>query len=189
MKLTKSHLLKTAIHLFCTAIVVCLIQQPAFAGSAAEIDREVKRGLTQLYESSPKAKELSKATKGILLFPDVLKAGLIVGAQYGEGALLINGKTAGYYNTVAASYGLQAGAQAFGYAMLLMTDEALEYLQSSSGWEIGVGPSIVVVDKGVAKSLTTSTAKEDIYAFFFEQEGVMAGMGLQGSKITPINPE
>jgi len=189
MKRTYVRVLKVTIHCLLVVIMMCLIQQPAFAGSAAEIDREVKRGLTQLYESSPKAKELSKATKGILLFPDVLKAGLIVGAQYGEGALLINGKTAGYYNTVAASYGLQAGAQAFGYAMLLMTDEALEYLQSSSGWEIGVGPSIVVVDKGAAKSLTTTTAKEDIYAFFFEQKGLMAGMGLQGSKITPINPE
>ncbi len=189
MKLTKSHLLKTTMHLFYAVIMVSLIQQPVFADSAAEIDEEVRIGLTQLYETSPKAKELSKVAKGILVFPDVLKAGLIIGAQYGEGALLVNEKTAGYYNTVAASYGLQAGVQSFGYAMFLMTDEALEYLQSSSGWEIGVGPSIVVVDKGAAKSLTTTTAKEDIYAFFFEQKGLMAGMGLQGSKITPINPE
>ncbi len=188
MKLTKSHVLKTIMHLFYTVIMVCLIQQPAFADSAAEIDKEVQIGLTQLYESSPKAKELSKIAKGILVFPDVLKAGLLIGAQYGKGALLINEKTAGYYNTVAASYGLQAGVQTFGYAMLLMTDEALEYLQSSSGWEIGVGPSIVVVDKGTAKSLTTTTAKEDIYAFFFDQKGLMAGLGLQGSKITPIKP-
>jgi len=189
MKLTKSYLLKTVMHLFYAVIMVSLIQQPVFADSAAEIDEEVRIGLTQLYETSPKAKELSKVAKGILVFPDVLKAGLIIGAQYGEGALLVNEKTAGYYNTVAASYGLQAGVQSFGYAMFLMTDEALEYLQSSSGWEIGVGPSIVVVDKGAAKSLTTTTAKEDIYAFFFEQKGLMAGMGLQGSKITPINPE
>ena len=73
--------------------------------------------------------------------------------------------------------------------MILMTDDALAYLQNSSGWEICVGPSIVVVDKGTAKSLTTTTAKEDIYAFFFHQKGLMAGLGLQGSKITPINPE
>ena len=189
MKLTKSHLLKTTMHLFYAAIIVSLIQQPAFADSAAEIDKEVQIGLTQLYESSPQANELSKVAKGILVFPDVLKAGLLIGAQYGKGALMINEKTAGYYNTVAASYGLQAGAQSFGYAMILMTDEALAYLQNSSGWEIGVGPSIVVVDKGTAKSLTTTTAKEDIYAFFFHQKGLMAGMGLQGSKITPINPE
>ena len=105
------------------------------------------------------------------------------------GALLVDGKTAGYYNTAAASYGLQAGAQSFGYAMLLMTDTALDHLQNSSGWEVGVGPSIVVVDKGAAKALTTSTAKEDIYAFFFDQKGLMAGLGLQGSKITKIEPD
>lgn len=189
MELTKSHLLKTIMYLFYAVIMVSLIQVPAFAGSAAEIDKEVQIGLEQLYEASPQAKELSKIAKGILVFPDVLKAGLLIGAQYGEGALLVNEKTAGYYNTVAASYGLQAGVQSFGYAMFLMTDKALEYLQNSSGWEIGVGPSIVVVDKGTAKSLTTTTAKEDIYAFFFEQKGLMAGLGLQGSKITPIKPE
>ena len=113
----------------------------------------------------------------------------MIGGQYGEGALLIKGKTAGYYKTVAASYGLQAGAQSFGYAMLLMTDEALNYLEKSSGWELGVGPSIVVVDAGKAKSLTTTTAKDDIYAFFFGQEGLMAGLGIQGSKITKIDPD
>jgi lipid-binding SYLF domain-containing protein len=190
MKLINSTVLKTTMCLFlCTAIMVCFIQQSAFADSAAEIDKEVQLGLAKLYKSSPAAKELSSVAKAILIFPNVLKAGLIVGAQYGKGALLVNNKTAGYYNTVAASYGLQAGAQSFGYAMFLMTDDALAYLKKSSGWEIGVGPSIIVVDKGTAKSLTTSTAKEDIYAFFFAQEGLMAGLGLQGSKISPINPD
>ena len=125
----------------------------------------------------------------MLIFPSVIKAGLVIGGQYGEGALLVNGKTAGYYNTVAPSYGLQAGAQTFGYAMFLMTDEALEYLQKSSGWEIGVGPSLVLVDSGKAKSLTTSTAQDDIYAFFFGQKGLMGGLGLQGSKITKSDPD
>ena len=104
MKLTKSHLLKTTMHLFYAVIMVSFIQLPAFADSAAKIDKEVQIGLTQLYASSTKAKELSKVAKGILIFPDVLKAGLLIGAQYGEGALLINEKTAGYYNTVATSY-------------------------------------------------------------------------------------
>jgi lipid-binding SYLF domain-containing protein len=92
----------------------------------------------------------------------------------------------GYYSTVAASYGLQAGAQSFGYALFFITDKALDYLKKSEGWEIGVGPSIVIVDEGIAKSLTTTTAKSDIYAFFFDQKGLMAGLGLQGSKITRI---
>ncbi len=91
--------------------------------------------------------------------------------------------------TLAASYGLQAGAQTSGYAMFLMNDSALDYLKKSQGWEVGVGPTVVVMDEGLAKSLTTSTAKDDIYAFIFGQKGLMAGLSLQGSKITQITPD
>jgi lipid-binding SYLF domain-containing protein len=161
----------------------------ASADTAAEIDRNVDSALQQLYAKTPVAKELSKVAKGILVFPDVVKGGLMIGGQYGVGALRKGGKTVGYYKTVAASYGLQAGVQKFGYAMFLITQSALDHLRKSDGWEIGVGPSIVVVDAGLARSLTTSTAKKDIYAFFFEQKGLMAGMGLQGSKISRITPD
>ncbi len=127
--------------------------------------------------------------KGILVFPHVIKGGLIVGGQYGEGALRVGGKTTGYFNTVSASYGLQAGAQSFGYALFFVDEASLQYLQKSEGWEIGVGPNVVVVDKGAARSLSTTTAKSGIYAFFFQQKGLMAGLGLQGSKITRITPD
>jgi lipid-binding SYLF domain-containing protein len=110
-----------------------------------------------------------------------------VGAHYGEGTLRKHGETVGYYNSVAGSFGLQAGVQTFGYVLFLMTDSAVNYLESSSGWEIGVGPSIVVVDAGIARSLTTTTLKSDVYAFIFDQKGLMAGLGLQGSKITRIS--
>jgi lipid-binding SYLF domain-containing protein len=90
---------------------------------------------------------------------------------------------------VAASYGLQAGVQTFGYALFLMNQKALAYLEESAGWEIGVGPSLVVVDKGTAAALTTTTARSDVYAFFFDQRGLMAGIGLQGTKITRIHPD
>jgi lipid-binding SYLF domain-containing protein len=127
--------------------------------------------------------------KGIIIFPKVTKAGLVIGGQYGEGALRVKGKTVGYYKTTAASYGLQAGAQTFGYAMFLMTDKSLQYLKESDGWEVGVGPSVVVMDEGMANSFTTTTAKDDIYAFFFGQQGLMAGLGVQGSKITQFHPD
>ncbi len=100
----------------------------------------------------------------------------------------MDGKTVAYYNISAASYGLQAGVQEFGYAMFLMTDSARKYIDKSDGWEVGVGPTIVVVDEGAAKSLTTTTAKDDVYAFIFSQKGIMAGIGIQGSKITKLNP-
>jgi lipid-binding SYLF domain-containing protein len=122
-----------------------------------------------------------------LVFPNIVKAGFIVGAQYGEGELLKDGRIAGYYNIAAASYGLQAGAQGFAYVMLFMTDSALKYLEDSAGFEIGAGPTVVVLDAGKAKSLTTTTGRADVYAFIFRQKGLMAGVGLQGSKITRIN--
>jgi lipid-binding SYLF domain-containing protein len=178
--------------LFMSAVIMVaglMVPGLAIAGSAAEIDRDVDAALQMLYESTPAAKELSKVAKGILVYPDIIKGGLIVGGQYGEGALRVDDKTVGYYNSVAASYGLQVGVQKFGYALFFINQSALDHLKKSKGWEIGVGPSIVVVDAGLAKSLTTTTAKDDIYAFFFHQKGLMAGMGLQGSKISRIAPD
>ena len=158
------------------------------ATSAVQIDRDVDTALKNLYDSTPAARKLAKTAKAILVFPGIVKAGFIGGAQYGKGALIKNGRTAGYYNMVAGSYGLHAGVQTFDYAMFFMTNSALDYLDRSEGFEVGVGPSIVVVDAGVAKSLTTTTGKNDVYAFIFGQKGLMAGLGLQGSKITRINP-
>jgi lipid-binding SYLF domain-containing protein len=159
----------------------------ATAASAAEIDRNVNAVLQKLYAKSPSAKVLAQSAKGILVFPSIVKGGFIVGGQFGEGALRMGSKTVAYYNTISASYGLQAGLQKYGYVLFFMTDSSLSYLDRSDGWEIGVGPSIVIVDEGLAKSITTTTAKSDVYAFFFDQRGLMAGLGLQGTKITRIN--
>ncbi len=168
---------------------IAALQSFTYAASKVEINRDVDTALRKLFDSTPQAKMLSEKAKGILVFPSMVKGGFIVGAQYGDGALRKGGKTVGYYRSVAASYGLQAGVQSFGYVLFFMNDAALAYLKKSKGWEIGVGPSIVVVDKGVAKTLTTTTAKDDIYAFIFDQKGLMAGLGLQGTKVTKINPK
>ncbi len=158
----------------------------AAAATAAEINRDVDSALQKLYVRRPEAKMLAKRAKGILVFPHIVKAGFVVGGQFGEGSLRIKGKTVAYYKTVQASYGLQAGAQAYGYALFIMTDSALEYLNKSYGWEIGVGPTVVVVDEGMGKNLTTTTLRDDIYGFVFDQKGLMAGLGLQGTKISRI---
>jgi lipid-binding SYLF domain-containing protein len=159
---------------------------PVQAASAAEIRRDANAALTKLFANTPKAKELLPTAKGILVFPSVVKAGFLVGGLFGEGVLWKGGKAVAYYNTVAASYGLQAGVQKYGYALFFMNDAALQYLDKSDGWELGTGPSIVVVDEGVAGGLSTSTARDDVYAFIFSQTGLMAGLGLQGTKITKI---
>jgi lipid-binding SYLF domain-containing protein len=158
------------------------------AATAAEINSGVTKALKTLYSVNPAAKSLGAKAQGILVFPSIVKGGFMVGGQFGEGALRKGNRTAGYYTSVAASYGLQAGIQKFGYALFFMSPGSLDYLNKSEGFEVGVGPSVVVVDEGMAKSLTTTTAQSDIYAFFFNQKGLMAGLGLQGTKITRFHP-
>ena len=159
----------------------------AAAASAAELDRDSQSALQKLYAKSAKAKELSEKAVAILVFPGIYKAGFIVGGQYGEGELIRDGKVIGYYNTVSGSYGLQAGAQKYGYALFFMTEKMLAYLDKSGGWELGTAPNIVVVDKGAATGLSTTASQSDAYAFFFDLKGLMGGLGLQGTKVTKIN--
>ncbi|WP_139558836.1 lipid-binding SYLF domain-containing protein [Methylotetracoccus oryzae] len=156
--------------------------------AAAEIDRSVDAALQRLYATTPKARELAKRASGILVFPGVVRAGFIGGAKFGTGALRERGRTSGYYNVVAGSYGLQAGVQSYDYAMFFMTPKALDYLKESQGWEVGSGPTLVVVDSGVANAMTTTTLRSDVYTFISSQKGLMAGLGLQGSKITRFEP-
>ena len=158
----------------------------ADSAKAAALDREARAALAKLYATVPAAKAMGEKAVAVLVFPGITKAGLMVGGQYGEGALMKEGKTIAYYNTVSVSYGLQAGIQKYGYVLFFMTDSARQYLDRSDGWELGTGPSIVIVDEGAAGGLSTTTARADVYAFFFDQKGLMGGLGLQGTKITKI---
>jgi lipid-binding SYLF domain-containing protein len=166
-----------------------LAAHSALAKDAAEISKDSQAALQALYKNVPKAKELGGKALAVLVFPSVIKAGLGVGGQYGDGALIKGGKTVAYYNTSGASVGLQAGAQKYGYALFFMNANALQQIDKADGFDIGVGPTVVVMDEGMAKSMTTTTMKDDIYAFIFSQKGLMAGLGLQGNKITKINPK
>jgi len=164
----------------------------AAAADRTALDNDVHAAIQLLLKTTPAAQELAPGAKGALVFPNIVKAGFLVGVQYGNGALVRRKKDGGYYianyyNITSGSYGLQAGVQSFGYVMALMTDDAVEHVETSNGWELGVGPSIVIVDAGVAKTLTTTTARADVYAFTFGQKGLMGGLGLQGTKITKLN--
>jgi lipid-binding SYLF domain-containing protein len=180
---------------FCLAIllvvlafgVVALVTPTSTeAASAAEITRDANKALASLYAKTPAAKTLGEKAQGILVFPSITKGGFMVGGQFGEGALIQGGKPVGYYNTVQVSYGLQAGVQKYGYALFFMTGSALKWLDKSDGFELGTGPTIVLVDEGKSGSLTTTTAQSEIYAFFFDQKGLMGGLGLQGTKVTKV---
>lgn len=170
-------------------LVLTLVASAAYAASASEISRDANIALNDLYKKVPGTRELGAKAKGILVFPAIYKAGFIVGAQGGDGVLKKGGKTVAYYRTVAASYGFQAGVQRFGYALFFMDDAALAYLDKSGGWELGSGPSLVIADEGFGKSLSTTTLQSGVYAFIFDQKGLMGGIGIQGSKITRIRPK
>ena len=158
----------------------------SIAASAEDLDQDAAQALQSLYKTNPVAENLSKKAKGILVFPKILKAGLVFGGSYGEGVLTKSSKQAGYFNSVSASWGWQAGAESYGYVVFLMSDKAVKYLDQSNGWEFGVGPTVVVVNEGIAKNLSTSTLKDDAYAFIFDQQGLMASLSIEGTKISHI---
>lgn len=172
--------------LLLAVIAAFLAPTAAIAADHTALERDARNAYRKLLAKLPVAKSLSADAVAVLVFPKITKAGLVIGGQYGDGVLFKNGKTAGYYNTAGASYGLQAGAQQYGYAMFFMNEKALQTLNQAEGFEVGIGPSIVVIDQGMAKSLTSTTAHDDVYAIVFGQTGLMAGVGLQGNKITRL---
>jgi len=157
------------------------------AASASEIDRNATQSLTTLYKNTPGAKALADKAVAVLVFPSIVKGGFIIAGQFGDGALRKNGKSVAYYRSLAVSYGYQAGVQAYGYVLFFMDDASVQYLDNSAGWELGTGPSLVVLDAGFGKNISTTTLQKGVYAFIFDQKGLMGGVGIQGSKITRIS--
>jgi lipid-binding SYLF domain-containing protein len=145
--------------------------------------------LEDLYERSPAARRIGARAKGILVFPAITKGGLMVGGMGGNGSLISpDGTIHSFYETAGISYGFQAGIQQYGYALFLMDNQSLAQLNLNGGWEVGSAPSLVVVDQGMAASLSTGNLNAGTYAFIFDQKGLMGGIGLQGARIIRINP-
>jgi lipid-binding SYLF domain-containing protein len=155
--------------------------------SQSHLHSDSSRALDSLYRDNSAARAISQRARAILVFPSIVRAGLGFGGAYGEGELRRGSSVLGRYNSVTGSWGLQAGAQSYGYVVFLMTEDAEDYLNHSDGWEIGVGPTVVVVDEGVAENISTTTLQDDAYAFIFDQHGLMAGVSIEGTKITRID--
>lgn len=168
--------------------LVLAVAAPAMAQAApaAELDRDARQALETLYQHNANAREIGQRAHAVLVFPNIVKAGFIFGGAYGEGALLQGGANIGYFNSISASWGLQAGVQSYGYAVFLMNDKAVKYISDTRGFELGVDPTVVVADAGAAKNLSTSTLQQDAYAFVFSQQGLMAGINIEGTKISRI---
>ena len=181
---------KLMITLAAIVLSVCAAAgKPAMAKSGqTELVAKSRAALEELYAVSPEAKQLRERAQAILVFPDIFKAGFLLGGSGGKGVLFSpNGHVLGYYSVGSVSFGLQAGAQTFSEAMFLTTPESLEYIKSTDGWSIGAGPSVVVMDKGAAEDFSSTTLRSDVYAFVYGQEGVMGGIGVQGQKITKLD--
>jgi len=160
----------------------------ALAKSAKEIDTGTDEALAKLYAESVAAKELGAKSRGILIFPTITKGGLVVGGEYGEGALRVNGKTQGYYSSASGSIGLQIGLSSRSLVIMFMNDEALKKFTGSKGWEAGVDADVTVIDTGATGSFDTTTVKNPVIAFNLGESGLMAGVSLEGTKVSKFKP-
>ena len=170
------------------AACALLLPAPALAAlaSRAEIDAQVREALAGLKEHSNAGAELASRAAGVLVFPKVTKGGLVVGAEYGEGALRVGGATTGYYRLASASVGFQAGVQQKSVVLLFMTPQALERFRRSEGWKAGVDASVAIATLGAGDQLDTETARKPVVAFVFSNKGLMYNLTLEGSRITRL---
>lgn len=171
----------------CFFMLTLALPSLALAATAREIDVSVNVALEQLEKEVNGGREFLQSAKGVLVFPHVIKAGIGVGGEYGEGALRIDGKTVDYYNTASASIGFQLGAQVKSILLVFMTGASLEKFRNSPGWEVGVDGSVALVKIGTGGSIDTTTIKEPIVAFVFGQKGLMYNLTLEGSKFTKLD--
>lgn len=151
------------------------------------IDSSVDNALANLYQQEAGSRELVGRAKAVLVFPAVLEAGFIVGASRGDGALRKGGKTVSYHRTTAGSIGLQAGAQSTAMFLLFMTDDALRSFESSRGWTAGVDASVTVLTVGASAQMTTATAQQPVIGYVLSNSGLMAGVSVDGARITRLN--
>jgi lipid-binding SYLF domain-containing protein len=162
--------------------------QSAMADSAREIDVSVDATLDRFYHRIGGARELAHKAVGVLVFPSVVKAGFGIGGEYGEGALLIRGRTVDYYNMVSASIGFQLGVQERSVIIMFMTPEALDQFRDTAGWKIGADASVAIVTLGVGGSIDTNKITSPVVGFILDPKGLMYNLTLEGSKISRIHP-
>ncbi len=181
-------IVKTAITIL-SIMGMLVVVNPADAKTKGEIDASVTAAMSRFKKDIKGGTEYLKAAKGALVMPDITKAGYIIGGQYGQGALEINGKTVQYYSLVSGSLGYQIGAEKYDMVILFMTDEALNKFRKSEGWEAGVDAEATLIAVGADLSVETLRSQHPIAGFVFDQRGLMAGVSIKGAKFTPIHPE
>ena len=184
--------MKTIQRALCIALIavaaIALWAPRTEAASAAKINADVHATLEQFFRQTPGSRALASSAAGVLVFPTVVKAGIGIGGEYGEGALLVGGRTAGYYNLVSASFGFQLGAQARTVIIMFMTPSALAGFNRTAGWKVGVDGSVTLITLGAGASIDTNQITSPVIGFILDQTGLMYNLTLEGSKISRINP-
>lgn len=150
------------------------------------INASVDGTMSRLYTTVQGSHELVSKARGVLVFPSVLQAGLIVGGEYGEGALRVGGSTVGYYSTISGSLGLQAGAQSKAIIFLFMTQDSLDKFRNADGWSVGGDASVALVKMGANGTIDTTTATAPVQVFVLTNAGLMADVSLQGTKVSRL---
>lgn len=171
----------------------CTTTPPRSGASTSEnadkrrsINADVDSTLARLYTTASGSRELVGKARGVLVFPSVIQAGFWIGGQYGEGALRVGGQTTGYYSTAGGSFGLQIGAQSKAIIFLFMTQDALDRFRNSDGWAAGADATVAAVKVGANGNIDTSTATAPVQAFVLTNAGLMAGVSLEGTKVTRL---
>ena len=186
--LKKSIKIKWLLRIFLLITVVSVVfANNVLAKTAEEIDASVNAAIERFYKQVKGAEKLIKASKGVLVMPDVVKGAFIVGGEYGEGALRIGGKSVDYYNTVSGSIGFQIGGQKKDIILLFMTDEALKKFRTSKGWEAGVDGNVAMISVGAGERADTTTSKDPILGFVFDAKGLIADISIKGAKFSKVD--
>jgi len=170
----------------CMAVIIGILPVSSYAATANEIDASVNASLDRFVKEVKGAQEFLNAAKGVLIMPGVIQGGLVIGAEYGEGALRIGGKTVAYYNVISGSFGYQIGAQKKDIILVFMDDAVLEKFRNSENWRAGVDAKITVVNVGADESLNTMKFQQPVVGFVFDQKGLMAGATIEGSKFSKL---
>jgi lipid-binding SYLF domain-containing protein len=183
---TRRAIVPTSIRLILVGLFLLCSASMAYSDTAKEIDVSVEVTLERFNKEVPGGTSFLKKAKGVLVFPSVIKVGIGIGGEYGEGALRIGGKTADYYSTMAASIGFQLGAQAKSIILAFLSEGALKQFRNSDGWKAGVDGSVALISLGMGDSLDTTNVKDPIVAFVFGQKGLMYNLTLEGSKFSKL---
>ena len=170
----------------CFALALTIASCSTTESERANLDTRARAALDGLYHITPAARSLGASSGGVLVFPSVTQAGLIVGGQYGEGVMLKSGRSAGYYNIAGGSLGLQIGGQTFSQAYFFTTAEALKTFEDTKGFEVGAGLDFAMADVGTSGDISSSTVQKPLVIFIWGQQGLMAGVKVEGQKITQL---